>query len=248
MNMHSQSNAGEDNGATPAASARFNEELPRNDFPAPPNQELRRSLNTIMDFTKQLEMHCGNDRMTHNVKQILRAAHDCLDIINREVAEPGYGHHPPSATPNSPYDVLYIEDDSTTFSSVKLLLGSKRKLKVLQAKNGETGIALAERHPPRLILLDLDLPDVHGSEVIQHLQKQPATARIPVVVISGDTTPSQIERLLVLGARNYLTKPFESQTCLAVVDAVLEEIAHSSAGLRTGEHASQVATAQNRSR
>ena len=160
------------------------------------------------------------------------------DIINREVAAPDYGHRAPAATVNSQCDVLYIEDDSTTFASVKLLLGSKRKLKVLQAKNGESGIALAQTHAPRLILLDLDLPDVHGSEVIQRLQKQPATARIPVVVISGDTTPSQIERLLVLGARNYLTKPFNPQAFLAVVDGILEETARSRAGRRTGEPAS----------
>jgi len=125
--------------------------------------------------------------------------------------------------------VLYIEDNSKIFASVKLLLGSKRSLKVLQAINGETGITLAQTQGPKLILLDLDLPDIHGSEVIQHLQKNPATARTPVVVISGDATPSQIERLLVLGARNYLTKPFEVESFLAVVDDVLEE----NVGVRT---------------
>jgi CheY-like chemotaxis protein len=78
---------------------------------------------------------------------------------------------------------------------------------------------------PKLILLDLDLPDIHGSEVIQHLQKNPVTASIPVVVISGDATPSQIERLLVLGARNYLTKPFSAEPFLAVVDEVMQESA-----------------------
>jgi len=62
----------------------------------------------------------------------------------------------------------------------------------------------------------------HGSEVIQHLQKDPVTAGIPVVVVSRDATPSQIERLLVLGARNYLTKPLTAQPFLAVVDQVLE--------------------------
>ena len=57
----------------------------------------------------------------------------------------------------------------------------------------------------------------------QRLQKDPATARIPVVVISGDATASQIERLLVLGARNYLTKPFEPAPLLAVIDEVMQE-------------------------
>ena len=76
----------------------------------------------------------------------------------------------------------------------------------------------SEPRKPKLILLDLDLPDMHGAEVIQLLQKGPAASRIPVVVVSGDATPSQIERLLVLGARNYLTKPFGAEPFLAVVD------------------------------
>ncbi len=129
------------------------------------------------------------------------------------------------ATAPSHCDVLHIDDDPRNFESVQLLLGSQRKLKVLPAKNGEEGIALAKTSAPRLILLDLGLPDIHGAEVIQRLQKEPACARIPVVVLSGDSTPSQIERLLVLGARNYLTKPFQVRKLLAVVDELLQETA-----------------------
>ena len=121
--------------------------------------------------------------------------------------------------------MLHIEDDALSFTAVKLLLGNKRKLTVLRASDGKAGIDLAQRYAPKLILLDLDLPDMHGSEVIQHLQKDPLTARIPVVVMSGDATPSQIERLLVLGARNYLTKPFETEPFLAVVDDVMQKSA-----------------------
>ena len=109
------------------------------------------------------------------------------------------------------------------FGSVELLLGNKRALKVLQATSGKAGLILAQTQGPKFILLDLSLPDIHGSEVISRLQKNPATSNIPVIVISADATPSQIERLLVLGARNYLTKPFEVEPFLAVVDEVLEE-------------------------
>src|SRR5207244_2715600 len=114
-------------------------------------------------------------------------------------------------------------DNPISFGAVKLLLGSQRALTVLQAICGENGIALAQIHSPRLILLDLNLPDIHGSEVISRLQKDPVTAHIPVVVISADATASQIERLLVLGAKNYLTKPFDIKPFLAVVDEALGE-------------------------
>ena len=69
----------------------------------------------------------------------------------------------------------------------------------------------------------LNLPDMHGSEVLQRLQQNPETARIPVVILSADATPSQIERLLTAGARNYLTKPFDLDPFLAVIDEFVTE-------------------------
>ncbi|HEX8899462.1 MAG TPA: response regulator, partial [Chthoniobacterales bacterium] len=86
---------------------------------------------------------------------------------------------------------------------------------------GESGVELAVAHQPKLVLLDLNLPDMHGSEVLRQLQDEPATANVPVVVLSADATPSQIERLLTAGARNYLTKPFDIDPFLAVVDEMV---------------------------
>lgn len=83
----------------------------------------------------------------------------------------------------------------------------------MQATGDEGGLALAITHNPKLTLLDLDLPGI-GSEVIQRLQKEPLTARIPVIVRSGNSTSSQIELLLVLRAQNYLTKPSKPKVLL----------------------------------
>jgi CheY-like chemotaxis protein len=186
----------------------------------PSREELRPQVNAIVEMAKLLQMKAGNDE---NVQQILSAAHALLGVIDREPTEARDTNREAEPASTERCDVLYIEDNPRIFTSVKLLLGSKRALKLLQATNGETGLALAQTRMPKLILLDLDLPDIHGSEVIQQLQKNPATAGIPVVVISGDATPSQIERLLVLGARNYLTKPFNTEPFLAVVDEILQE-------------------------
>lgn len=185
-------------------------------------EEWRPQVNAIVEMAKLLKTKAESDE---NVQQILSAARALLGVIDREPTEArsSDGASEPASTGRC--DVLYIEDNPRIFASVKLLLGSKRALKLLQATNGETGFALAQTRMPKLILLDLDLPDIHGSEVIQQLQKDPATAGIPVVVISGDATPSQIERLLVLGARNYLTKPFSAEPFLAVVDEVMQESA-----------------------
>ena len=194
----------------------------KTDSPSSLSEELRPQLDAIIGFAERLKMTSKSDE---NVQQILSVAHGLLDAINREPAKSHDEECAPQPGPNERTDVLYIEDDALSFTAVKLLLGNKRKLTVLQASDGKAGIDLAQRDAPKLILLDLDLPDMHGSEVIGRLQKNPATAHIPVVVVSGDATPSQIERLLVLGARDYITKPFEPVTFLAVVDDVMQKSA-----------------------
>jgi DNA-binding response OmpR family regulator len=108
---------------------------------------------------------------------------------------------------------------------VERILEFRPALKLLHAPRGEVGVELAQIHRPKLILLDLNLPDMHGSEVLRRLREDPSTAQVPVVVLSADATPSQIERLLTAGARNYLTKPFDIDPFLAVVDEMVNESA-----------------------
>jgi CheY-like chemotaxis protein len=70
---------------------------------------------------------------------------------------------------------------------------------------------------PDLILLDLHLPDMTGADVLHRLQADPATASIPVVVLSADATTSQVRTLLADGARGYMTKPLDVRAFLAIV-------------------------------
>ena len=143
-----------------------------------------------------------------------------LRVINQELGEGVVsGDHTSAAAPTC--DVLYIEDDPVNFTLVERILEFRPSLKLMHARSGGSGVELAQIHRPRLILLDLNLPDMHGSEVLQQLQREPATATVPVVVLSADATPSQIERLLTAGARNYLTKPFDIDPFLAVVDEMV---------------------------
>jgi len=71
------------------------------------------------------------------------------------------------------------------------------------------GLDLARQHSPDLILLDLNLPDMPGWEVLAELQGSEATRRIPTVVVSADATEGQFKRLIDAGARNYITKPID---------------------------------------
>jgi DNA-binding response OmpR family regulator len=83
---------------------------------------------------------------------------------------------------------------------------------------GEVGVALARQHRPHLVLLDLNLPDINGEEVLARLKADPATRELPVVVISADATPRQIERLHASGATDYLTKPLDIDHFLHIID------------------------------
>jgi CheY-like chemotaxis protein len=91
---------------------------------------------------------------------------------------------------------------------------------------GRLGLDLAREHRPDLILLDLHLPDMTGAEVLDLLGEDPATSDIPVVIISADATPGQIQRLLSAGALEYLTKPLDVRRFLDVVDTTLNGGSH----------------------
>ena len=80
---------------------------------------------------------------------------------------------------------------------------------------------LARKHGPDLILLDLHLPDMSGEEVLQALKDDDATAEIPVVILSADATPGQVELLLRSGARGYVTKPLDVRDFLSTLDSIL---------------------------
>ncbi|MDA8264721.1 MAG: ATP-binding protein [Actinomycetota bacterium] len=114
--------------------------------------------------------------------------------------------------------LLYIEDNLSNLLLIQKILGSRDTVELISAMQGRMGIDLAREHRPRLILLDLHLPDIPGEEVLRELGQDPRTEDIPVVVMSADATPSSVNRLLAAGAREYLTKPLDMETFLQVVD------------------------------
>ena len=131
----------------------------------------------------------------------------------------------PSVTSESaaPSDrtLLYIDDDAANTKLMGCIMALRPAITFLSAGAGGSGVAMAQEHQPNLVLLDFHLPDMNGDQVLARLLGDPRTADIPVVILSGDATPEQIERLLALGARRYVTKPFNVQTFLDSVDDLL---------------------------
>jgi PAS domain S-box-containing protein len=114
--------------------------------------------------------------------------------------------------------VLYIEDNLSNLTLIEELLREEPAIELLTAMQGKLGLELARQHSPNLILLDLHLPDIDGHEVLCQLRALEVTREIPVVIISADATPSQIDRLMSAGATAYLTKPLDVTEFFRVVD------------------------------
>ncbi|HET8654553.1 MAG TPA: ATP-binding protein [Longimicrobiaceae bacterium] len=117
--------------------------------------------------------------------------------------------------------VLFVEDNLANVRLMERVFQRRPWVRLLTAMQGRMGLELAREHRPHLILLDRNLPDVSGDEVLRQLQQDPALRDVPVVMISGDAIPSQVQRLLDLGAHAYLTKPFDVTALLRMVDETL---------------------------
>ncbi len=114
--------------------------------------------------------------------------------------------------------MLYIEDNHANVQLVAAILGFRPGVRLVSARDGEEGLEQARRHRPDLILLDVHLPDVKGSELLAVMHASPELRDIPVIVVSADATAAQIDRLLAAGACEYLTKPIDVDQFLDVLD------------------------------
>jgi two-component system, OmpR family, alkaline phosphatase synthesis response regulator PhoP len=121
--------------------------------------------------------------------------------------------------------VLIIEDDPDISESLKYNL-EREGLQTVVAATGEAGLieALNERNPPMLILLDLMLPGMSGTELCRRFRREPSTRRTPIIILTAKSSESDRVTGLDLGADDYITKPFSVRELLARVRAVLRRI------------------------
>ncbi|MEX2424935.1 MAG: PAS domain S-box protein [Acidimicrobiia bacterium] len=121
---------------------------------------------------------------------------------------------------NSPRTVIYIEDNLANLRLIERILALRPNITLEASMQGSLGLDLVRQHMPDLVLLDLNLPDMGGRDVLLELRSDPATRQIPVVVISADASEGQIQRLLDAGANGYLTKPVDVVELLRHIDEI----------------------------
>ena len=117
--------------------------------------------------------------------------------------------------------VLYIEDNPANLRLVNQLLSRLPKLHMWSAHEPHLGLDLAEEHNPDLILLDINLPGLNGYEVLKLLRKSKVTCNTPVIAISANAMPKDIEKGIEAGFDEYITKPININKLLSTVDKKL---------------------------
>lgn len=118
--------------------------------------------------------------------------------------------------------ILYIEDNEYNRKIVRQLLG-RTSYRLLEAVDGETGVAMAQKELPDLVLMDVQLPKMSGLDATRILKADPRTGQIPIIVITSFALSGDREKAAAAGATDYLAKPYSPRELLALVREVLPE-------------------------
>jgi two-component system OmpR family response regulator len=117
--------------------------------------------------------------------------------------------------------VLIIDDDADIRMIVGLTLRRVGGMDVVEAASGAEGVRMAQEERPDVILLDMMMPTMDGSETLTALRSQPATATTPVIFLTAKAVEAEVERMRGLGAAGVLIKPFDPRTLSGDVRALI---------------------------
>jgi PAS domain S-box-containing protein len=120
------------------------------------------------------------------------------------------------------YTVLYVEDNPANLMLVEDILARRPDIRLLSARDAISGIKMAYAFLPDVILMDINLPGISGIEALQILAENPVSAHIPVVALSANAIPLDIEKGLKAGFFRYLTKPIKVNQFMETLDMVLK--------------------------
>ena len=118
--------------------------------------------------------------------------------------------------------ILYVEDNQSNTELIQMILENHHVgIKLISVETGSHAISMAKEFLPDLILLDLNLPDIHGKEVLRGLKMDNETKHIPVIIVSADSTQRQLQSLMNAGALQYLTKPINVEEFNEILNEII---------------------------
>ena len=120
------------------------------------------------------------------------------------------------------HTLLYVEDNPANLMLVEDLIARRPDIRLLSARDGSRGVEIARASRPDVILMDINLPGISGLKALRILAEDPATAHIPVVALSANAIPRDIEKGLEAGFFRYLTKPIKVNEFMDTLDVALK--------------------------
>ncbi|MBY0463701.1 MAG: response regulator, partial [Burkholderiales bacterium] len=117
--------------------------------------------------------------------------------------------------------VLYVEDNPANLELVAQVIARRADLRLLSAADASLGIEYARVYQPDVVLMDINLPGLNGTDAMRILRSDPSTAHMPIIALSANAVPRDIQKCLDAGFFDYVTKPFKVQQLLAALDAAL---------------------------
>jgi PAS domain S-box-containing protein len=118
--------------------------------------------------------------------------------------------------------LLYVEDNPANLKLVEQLIARRPDMRLLVATDGDLGVQLARANRPEVILMDINLPGISGIEALKILREDPVTAHIPVVALSANAMPRDVEKGMQAGFFRYLTKPIRVNEFMNTLDVALK--------------------------
>ncbi|WP_374584606.1 ATP-binding protein [Pseudoduganella sp.] len=125
-----------------------------------------------------------------------------------------------------PATILYVEDNPANLKLVEEIISFRPDLKLLSAPDGHLGIELARAHRPDIILMDINLPGLNGIEALKLLHTDPRTAHIPVIALTANAMPRDVEKGLAAGFFRYLIKPINIDEFTEAINSTMAFLAH----------------------
>ncbi|HEY0064596.1 MAG TPA: ATP-binding protein [Telluria sp.] len=120
--------------------------------------------------------------------------------------------------------LLYVEDNPANLNLVQEIVGFRSDLRLLAAHDAHLGIEMAKAHAPDLILMDINLPGMSGIDALAELRRDPRTSHIPVLALTANAMPRDVEKGISAGFYRYLTKPINIDEFNEAIDATLAMI------------------------
>ncbi|MDP3539469.1 MAG: PAS domain S-box protein [Azonexus sp.] len=122
------------------------------------------------------------------------------------------------------YTLLYVEDNPANLMLIEDIIARRLDIRLLSAKDGNAGVELARKALPDVILMDINLPGISGIKALEILANDSLTAHIPVIALSANALPRDIQRGLAAGFVGYLTKPIKIVELMQTLDQALKSV------------------------